>query len=253
MLIKLESDLHIDKDFNQGYKPNLSNVDVYCIAGDLGQWKVCVPFINNLIKEYPDVHIVHVCGNHEYYDTYIEKPEKIFSELSLVNDKYHYLQNSSVVINGLRFIGSTLWTSLNNKNPLDVNDALNAMNDYRLIRFKNGVLKFLPQNSIRLHEIAKEYIFKTLEESEEDTVVITHHKPFSTNNNYLSSAFEVELRGDLIESRKPPIMWFSGHDHKHHDMVFKCNDKDIRFISNPLGYPHEKNTSGYKENLKIEI
>lgn len=81
MKIKFESDLHVDKRFNYGYEPvDLTDFDIYVIAGDLGQWKFCVPFINKILEKYPHIDIIHTCGNHEYYDTYMEKPEKIFSE-----------------------------------------------------------------------------------------------------------------------------------------------------------------------------
>jgi predicted phosphohydrolase len=247
--IKTESDVHVE--FRSNYLPNLKDTNVFVIAGDLGQFKNEKKWLIELTSKYPNVEIVVVAGNHSYYTSNIQSVDKKLKELSKQYKKIHYLQNESVVINDIRFIGSVLWTDFNNSNPLDMHDAQSGMNDYKYIRYNNGESRFTPYHAVRLHREAKEYIFKTLEESEEPCIVVTHHKPFVTNNNYLSSAFEAELRGDLIESRKPPIMWFSGHDHTSHNYTFDCNGKDIRFISNPLGYPGE--ITGFNENLIIEI
>ena len=252
MKIRAHSDLHVDRGLNEGYIPDLSGIETYIIAGDLGQHKVAQNFIRTILEKYPSIDIVHVLGNHEYYDAYLEKVHLLFSKLSDEYEKYHYLQNDSVVIQGIKFIGATLWTSLNNNDPLELHDARYGLNDFKYIRYKNGVLKFTPEYSTKLHRESKEYIFKTLEESEELCVVVTHHKPFVTNTGYLSSAFETELRGDLVDNSNPPKVWISGHDHKRHDIIFDCNGKEVRFISNPKGYPHEKNT-GFEENLIIEL
>jgi predicted phosphohydrolase len=246
--IKLESDIHIEF---QSHKPDLEDIDVYIIAGDLGQFKNEKKWLIELTDKYPSVDIVVVAGNHSYYQSNIESVNRKLKELSDQHNRMHYLQNDSVVINGIRFIASTMWTDFNKSNPLDMHDAQNGMNDYKCIRCNNGESRFTPHHAVRLHKEAKEYIFKTLEESEEDTIVVTHHKPFVTNNNYLSSAFEVELRGDLIESRKPPILWFSGHDHASLSKLFDTSNGVVHFISNPLGYPGEN--TGYNPYLIIEV
>jgi len=246
MKIKFESDLHID--FGHGYIPNLKDVDVYCIAGDLAELKNCFNFIIKLAEKYPNTDIIYINGNHTFYHSYIEKADIFFSGIEAVHKNFHYLNNNSVIINGIRFIGSTLWTSLNNRSPIDMYDAGSSMNDFRLIRYKNGALKFTPEYSTTLHKIAKEYIFKTLNESKEPCVVITHHKPFLNSNNFLDSAYGTELRGEIADCNNKPIIWASGHSHTFHDFI----DDKTRYLCNPLGYPHENNT-GFNRDLVVNI
>jgi len=248
MRLKFESDIHIEF---HSYNPNLENIDIYILAGDVAQKTKGMLWAIELLKKNPKLCIIYVAGNHCYYSSNIQSVDNKLRDLSSLYSRLHFLQNDTVVINGIRFIGSTMWTDFNKSNPIDMNDAQNGMNDYKCIRYHNGESRFTPYHSVRLHKEAKEYIFSTLQESEEPCIVITHHKPFCTNNNYLSSAFEVELRNDLSYSNKVPIIWHSGHDHKYHDLEFEFPNGSTRFISNPLGYPGER--TNFDPNLEVDI
>lgn len=251
MILKLESDLHLEF---WNHSPNLENIDVYIIAGDLAELKNCPKFILKLLEEYPKLNIVHVSGNHENYGTYIEKTDRILKELSNSYNRYHYLQNDSIVIKGIRFIGSTLWTSLNNSDPLGVYHVQNGLNDFRYIRCNNGKSRFTPSKFVSLHREAKKYIFKTIEESEEPTIVITHHCPHSLEHNKVSNlwhAFQEDLYEDINKLTKLPKYWLSGHRHQNDNIIIEYDNGSVNFISNCKGYPQE-HVIDYDPNFTVD-
>lgn len=256
MRIRLESDQHIEF---QPHNPNLENIDVYVIAGDLGQYENEEKWLIDLTNKYPNVDIVCVSGNHSYYSHYyLEKVDSKAKELSEQYKKMHYLQNDSVVIEGIRFVASTLWTDFNRENPLAMLQAQMKMNDYKCIRYARGQLRLTPQKVLSLHKKAKEYIFRAIEESEEPTIVCTHHCPYSLEQNKISNlwpAFQVDMSEEMDELNKLPLIWCYGHDHICSDVSFPYynNGKgnSIRFVSNQKGYPFED--TGFNPNLIIEI
>lgn len=82
-------------------------VDVVVVAGDL-----CGPgflryAIEALCQQYPQV--VYVTGNHEYYRSSPLQVHELLSSLCANRSNLHWLHNSSVEIDGVRFAGTTLW------------------------------------------------------------------------------------------------------------------------------------------------
>ena len=251
MRLKIESDIHLEF---QPHSPNLEGIDVYIIAGDLGHYKHEEKWLIELTNKYPDTDIVCVSGNHSYYSSYIEGVNRKAKELSEQYKKIHYLQNDSVVLHGIRFILSTLWTDFDHENPLAMFTVGEGLNDYKYIRWNNGLSKFTTYKALSLHKKAKEYIFKTIEESEEPTIVVTHHCPYSIEQNkesHLWSGFQVDLDREIDDLTKLPIAFLSGHTHRSEDIEFNYSHGSTRFISNQKCYPHE-NTE-FNPNLVIEI
>ena len=252
MHLKIDSDIHLEF---RNYEPNLDNIDVYVIAGDLGQYKNEEKWLIELTKKYPVVDIVCVSGNHSYYSHfYLEKVDRKAKELSEQYERIHYLQNDSVVINGTRFVVSTLWSDFDKANPLAMYTVGEGLNDYKYIRYNKGQMRFTPQKALSLHRKSKEYIFKTIEESGEPCVVVTHHCPYSIEHDKISnlwSGFQSDLGQEFYDLSKTPILWCSGHTHSSADRTVEYSAGPIRFVSNQLGYPNED--TGYDSNLIIEI
>lgn len=250
MLLKIESDLHIDPCFCNPYVPNLDGIDVYVIAGDLAEYKHCMPYLKTLCEKYPEVKIVYVAGNHEYWGTYYGKLKTAFKEFERQHKNFHYLENDTVIINGIRFIGATLWTSFRNRNPIEMNDAWQYMKDYKRIRWAHGSMPFSPQISATIHENSKKFVFDTLNNSNEKSIIVTHHRMFdSGSTRFLSSAYETELREELLECKNKPIMCISGHCHEAHRFIWD----DILFISNPFGYYGHENNTGFNPDLVVGV
>ena len=47
----------------------------------------------------------------------------------------HFLDKQSVVIDGVKFVGCSLWTEVDTENPLTINKLKFAMNDFNLIKY----------------------------------------------------------------------------------------------------------------------
>src|SRR5690606_10860297 len=71
---------------------------------------------------------------------------------------FHVLENETVMIGGVRFLGATLWTDfrLHGAPEPAMVHARRRMNDYRQIAWqKKPWQRFLPVHSLRLHEDSK--------------------------------------------------------------------------------------------------
>lgn len=141
--INLLSDLHLEfypyvytfSDFiknvpklNNKFDKDKTNEKMLILAGDIGYptmdnyWH----FIEDCCKLYK--YVLCVSGNHEYYNSVdipmenkltIEEIDRIiFDKKNEINNKYnnlYYLQNESIVIEGIKFIGSILWSRIDKK------------------------------------------------------------------------------------------------------------------------------------------
>lgn len=63
----------------------------------------------NWVKEHFDVPVIYVPGNHEYFGCEILSNNKKMKSLAK-NSNVHVLINDSVEIDGVLFVGATLWT-----------------------------------------------------------------------------------------------------------------------------------------------
>ncbi len=99
----------------------------------------------------------------------------------------HFLQNDSVVIGGVRFLGTMLWTNYRLRNnrtqSQQMAHAEHCLNDHRLIEFGNG--RFMARDALAQHEVARAWLQAELSMPfAGKTVVVSHHGPqsFSGNN-----------------------------------------------------------------------
>ena len=90
-----------------------------------------------LLQHFPHTHVIYVAGNHEHYQAdfrwTIDK-----AKLAAAGSLVHVLENDAVVIDGVEFLGATLWTYFALLGESTVPEAMSAaglrMNDYRQIR-----------------------------------------------------------------------------------------------------------------------
>jgi len=240
----------------QEYSPDLLSTNILTLAGDTSTGLKGLLWAVDLLKTYPELHIIYVLGNHCQWRTNqtksIESCIRKHKEFSDKHERLHFLENDSVVINDIRFIGACLWSDYNRNNPSSIYLAEQAMNDYKYIRHNNGLSRFTPYKAMQLHKESKKYIFDTLNNSKEKCIVITHMKPYASSTDYLSGAYESELRNELVDCINPPIIWQYGHTHKYDDTTFDFPNGSTRFLSNCYGYPFE-NRTGFNKDLIIEI
>jgi len=257
MKIKLESDLHIDFE---DHNPCLKDIDVYVLAGDVGEFKNIMPWLYDILELNQHVKIIHVIGNHVAYGhKNIDIIEQKLHEFSSWHPRYCFLQNSSIEISGIKFIGATLWTDYNNNNPIDMSMSLSYLSDYRQIKHKMGDANnpisypWRPEEAYKRHLYSRKYIFEELKKgySNQKQIVITHHKPYASDNSPLFASYESNLDKEINVCNNVPKYWLYGHTHKADNTKIEYNNGCCTFLSNPKGYPGEN--IGFDKNFTLEI
>jgi hypothetical protein len=81
-----------------------TDADIVVLTGDVGLGRGGLEW---LLKQWLDKPVIYVPGNHEFYGHDISLIERLRSNAS---PDVHVLDNQSVVIEGVRFLGSILWT-----------------------------------------------------------------------------------------------------------------------------------------------
>ncbi|MDE2259357.1 MAG: metallophosphoesterase, partial [Betaproteobacteria bacterium] len=175
MKINILSDLHIEFF---AYEPAATDVDVVILAGDIG---VGLSGIRWASHAFPGKEIIYVLGNHEYYRQ--ERQSLLRQAKSdALRSGIHLLENDEVVIQGTRFLGSTLWTDFElfggEAKDQCLQVAAMGLNDFRIIR-ESGTQPFTPEASLELHVSSVAWLAHKLNDESFDgpTVVITHHAP----------------------------------------------------------------------------
>ena len=103
MKIQLLSDLHIEF---QSYEYPDCDSDVVVLAGDIHTKGQGVKWAIENILDKP---VIYVLGNHEYYGKTYPKLVAEVKELAR-GTNVHILERDVVTINGVNFLGCTLWT-----------------------------------------------------------------------------------------------------------------------------------------------
>ena len=166
---------------------------VVLLAGDILLGWDAVDWIERIAPRFKAV--CYILGNHEFYHhDFLDlrnDMERIFEEIGQPN--IHYLNNSSVIIDDTRVIGSTLWSDFNGLSRVSMQTAKWRMNDFRLIGNGNRIL--VPEDVANEFAVSKEYLMSELSKPHDGpTVVMTHHLP---SFDFIAEEFrhEEELNG----------------------------------------------------------
>jgi predicted phosphodiesterase len=238
MKIQIASDLHLDLLPRMGgADPAIiepTDADMLVLAGDIHDG---CDGIDRFQSWKAGADVIYVAGNHEYYGhVYRSKQTQIQARANEVG--IHFLERSSVVLEGVRFLGATLWTDYRlfeprYSQPLAMHEAKQRLNDHRLIRMERGA--FSPADALAIHAQSRQWLKEELTKPfDGKTVVVTHHGPHPNSvhekykDDFLSAAFVSDL-GDLLQGAD---LWIHGHVHdSFHYQIGRC-----RVIANPAGY-----------------
>jgi len=169
----------------------------------------------------------------------------------------HFLENNAIEIDGVRFLGTTLWSDFALYG--NSNDAMMAarqyINDYSVIRGSSGFIK--PQDTAEMHRKAAFWLDDELSKPfDGKTVIVTH---FSPHRRCIATEFEGGALTPYFTADMAPMMtkynidlWTFGHT--HYNVDFEA-ENGCRVISNQRGYPNELRggDNGFRENLVIEL
>lgn len=204
-------------------------------------------------------HVVYVAGNHEFYHGKFHGGLEDLKNECIHYGNIHFLENDLIEIDDVTFIGSTLWTDLNNYDRLTEYIVKDCMSDYKVIRHDHaGYRKLLPIDTIQRHEKSLDYITKEIAFLQNKKVVVcTHHAPSKLSIDGRFS-YEKEMNGayfsnldDFVKANPCIKLWTHGHTHNFKDYAIGTT----RVICNPRGYMSANNAeyTGWNEFLTIEV
>jgi Icc-related predicted phosphoesterase len=282
MKISIASDIHLE--FGDIDITNDSQADVLILSGDIcvaadldmrdrrqtelgfARWRseMFHDFFERCAANFP--HVIYIMGNHEYYhNDFATALDDVRKRLAHLPNLY-ILEREIKVIDDVTFIGGTLWTDMNNSDPLTLYHMRTMMNDFRVIQnsdtpvhfrtqegeFKTRVAKFSPEDAVTEHVKMKEYIqvvTDMLGENPNKYVVVGHHAP-SRRSTHAMYAHDTIMNGgystdldQFIEDRPQIKLWTHGHTHH----VFDYMIGETRVVCNPRGYyGHEARADEWK-------
>lgn len=275
MKIKLVSDLHLE--FSDIYINNNEGADVLILGGDiciaqdlhdhpepantadqaaiangtgLGRRQMTAQRFRDFFKrcsfQFKDV--IYIAGNHEFYNG------KFYAGIDYLRDecaKYPnitMLEQDMKIIDNVVFVGGTLWTNMNKRDPLTMHAIEGMMNDFRIIR--NDQRNYAAMSALDVavrHDRTLSYIKHIVQEHKDKRcVVVGHHSPSfkSVHEMYqaqtlMNGGYHSDL-SEFIMDHPQIKLWTHGHTHYPFDYMIG----ETRIVCNPRGYEND----GYSED-----
>ena len=263
MKIALASDLHLEfQDINL---KNTENAEVLILSGDIlvaedlhnhpsvhSNNTVNIPdlgrrqetalrfrnFLSRCSFQFP--HVIYIAGNHEFYHGRWSASLDHLREECAKFPNVYFLERDIKIINEVSFIGATLWTDMNNGDPLTLHAISDMMNDFRIIRNdEHGYTKLRPAHAMYRHQQTVGYLKAVLPDMKDKKVVfVGHHGPSSMSthpryaNEYLMNGGYRSDLSELILDNPQIVLWTHGHMHDPFDYMIGTT----RVVCNPRGY-----------------
>lgn len=248
------SDLHVGAGVS--WAPAIPEHDVMIIAGDLASDYMDTLLQLHALSRWSAAHIVFVPGNHDMAGAELDAWDG--EHRRLLDAGVHVLSSGqSIVINGVRFVGATLWTdwSLNDREFQSQSWAARHMREYQSVTRPGGG-PLWPVHTSDAHDLHLARIEGVLGRRHEGpTVVVTHHAPSvrSLRPGEERSIEAAAYASDLEQTMNAlgPDLWV--HGHTHHAVDYHVGA--TRVVSNPRGYQRDdwEERTGCVEDLVVEV
>jgi len=253
VILNILSDLHLSLG---ALKIPKNDADLVILAGDVARPKEAVAWASGFAKP-----TLYVPGNHEFYGGSIRGTVDELKELC-AGTGIHVLDNDEIIVAGVRFLGTTLWTDFmlfgeGEKRMAAMEEARAFMRDFSRIRAGEArETMFTPTDSAALFKIHAGWLESKLADPHPGpTVVITHHAPSrkSIHARFADSLLNACFVSDaehLIDGSRARL-WVHGHTHDSFDYVLN----GTRVVCNPRGYAKDGVDENplFDANLIIEI
>lgn len=271
--IQLLSDLHLETDPGFVATP-APDADLLVLAGDVGSYQTRR---DGSVMEEPDwglrrfsplpqhggwpVPVLFVPGNHEYDGL---EMDKVHAGLRSACDRLGiaWLERETLVVDGVRFVGTTLWSDYDALAPADASEterlrlrekAFRAANFYlhKMAGLRGGTL-FDAEAMRGLALQCQDWLRRTLAVAHGGpTVVVTHFAPtlHSADPRYGLSPGTAGFCNALDDLLPHADVWLHGHLHCPTDVtVGRC-----RIVANPLGYACKQEQLGFRPTLTVDV
>ena len=288
MNIQLLSDLHLESHPHFAAQP-LAGADVLVLAGDIGSYqqdsaltRLAVPDFGLARFSPRPVHeggagwptpVIFVPGNHEYdgleFDEAHQRLRQACERWGLI-----WLEQESVVLQGVRFVGCTLWSDFDGLSSAPgpaANDAeatapgalaehlkardkaFRAANFY--LRKNHSLQAGAPMLAEQLRELglqSQRWLRQALATGfDGPTVAVTHFAPslLSADPRYGLTPGTAGFCNALDDLLPAAQLWLHGHLHCPQDYV----SQGCRVVANPLGYARKGEQKNYMPELLIAV
>lgn len=261
MKLLIASDLH-GEIRPHGYDVPALDFDVAVFAGDIGDGPEAVDWLlgQRALRDKP---VLFVAGNHEYYNSILQEQAAVIRDAARGTNVTFLDADAVPVIDGVRFVGCTLWTDYRFGAPNQIQGFHGGMslNDHRFILTSDGAeypRPFVPSTAYHRHLVERLWLTDRLaEEHDGPTVVVTHHAPHpgSLHERYsgdgpINASFISDL--SVVIEEHQPSLWIHGHVHDNHDYIAG----ETRIVCNPRGYSRGNGlaeNAGFIPDLVVEI
>lgn len=277
MKIRPMSDLHLHYESGwERFQLSRVDADVIVLAGNIEFGNRGLLWAQKTFAETP---VIYVLGNHEHYFHAVPELANQLREEAL-GTNIHVLENDAIVIDGVRFLGCTLWTDYQILGQEFVEEgrewsadaarkywieatshASQKFNDYKLIKYRgfegdDGYeYHFQPYDACELHKDSKQWLAGQLQDDTYPTVVVTHHLPSirslpEDKRRSLDAPFYASALDELVAS-SGAALWI--HGHQRHAVQYEIGETTV--YCNPRGSDHSKNApqNGFCESAVLEI
>ena len=253
MKLNILSDLHLGFGAMDG---PVNDADVVVLAGDVGRPREAIAWALRLDKP-----VLYVPGNHEFYGGSIDGTLAELRRLCQ-GTQIQVLDNRELVMGGVRFLGTTLWTDFELFDDPQQRAAAKAqaqrlLRDFSRIRVRESSAEvFTPDDSMNLFRRHADWLEARLATVHAGpTVVITHHAPTRHSihprfaDSLLNACFVSDaahlLRADHVS------LWIHGHTHDSFD--HRVNG--TRVVCNPRGYARGgvNENPAFNPDLVVEV
>jgi len=286
MKIKLVSDLHLE--FSDCYINNDEGADVLILGGDiciaqdlhdhpepantadqaaiangtgLGRRQMTAQRFRDFFKrcsfQFP--HVIYIMGNHEFYNGKFYAGINYMREECAKYPNVYMLEQDMKIIDDVVFVGGTLWTNMNRRDPLTMHAIEGMMNDFRIIR--NDARNYAAMSALDVairHDKTLAYIEHIVHEHRnKKCVVVGHHSPsFQSvhptyaHENLMNGGYHSDLSEFILDH--PQIkLWTHGHTHHPFDYMIG----ETRIVCNPRGYENDgySEDTGWNPNIVLEV
>ena len=279
--IQLLSDLHLESNPHFNARP-APGADVLVLAGDIGSYQGGSLLASRGIEDFGlarfsplpvaqgganwPTPVIFLPGNHEYdgldFDAADARLRDACHRLGLI-----WLDRETVVIQNVRFIGTTLWTdfdALTSDQARHGRVTLGEQLKAREKAFRAANFYLTKNHSLRggqpmLADAVREESLKSQAWLCEalavpfagPTVAVTHFAPslLSADPRYGITPGTAGFCNSLDELLPLAALWLHGHLHCANDYV----KNGCRVVANPLGYARKGEQAAFRESLLITV
>jgi Icc-related predicted phosphoesterase len=235
--IHLLSDLHLEVNEFKPVGSIVNAADVIVLAGDVH------PGVDGFVwarQRFGSKPIVAIAGNHEFFGGDWNKTISEMRAAARDND-VHFLENEAVVIDGVKFLGATLWTdcAFFTESPTwDRVFAEKNFADFHAITVDGEPLT--TAHTIARHKESVDWLRTELVKGDPcQQVVVTHHFPHrkSCAPQYLDDRLTVVFGSHVPEDVLSRCgLWLHGHTHSSSNYRVGSGERYTRVICNARGF-----------------